>query len=256
MNIKAKTNELKSDSKFGMLMAKPEMTVLMALIVLCVLMAIARPETFPTVQNVFNILRQFSLIAILAVGMGMIIITTGIDLSVGSVIALSATFGAYVYKMTDAPPIVVLLLILGMGTLCGLGKRLICRKGRYPGIHCNLGYAEYCKRRRAADYQRISDQLSGNLDIRFWRRVYRCCSRNRAGYGSGCSHRIYICKQYPDGQKHICGRQQPQSGKTVRYSGGQNNYFGIYDHRILLRHMRTHINWTDEQRRSFIRQRL
>lgn len=145
MSIKARTNELKSESKFGMLMAKPEMTVLLALIVLCVLMTIARPETFPTVQNVFNILRQFSLIAILAVGMGLIIITTGIDLSVGSVIALSATFGAYVYKMTEAPPIIVLLLILGMGTLCGLVNGLFVAKVGIPAFIATLGMLSIAK---------------------------------------------------------------------------------------------------------------
>ena len=145
MNIKAKTNELKSESKFGMLMAKPEMTVLLALIVLCVIMVIARPDTFPTVLNVFNILRQFSLIAILAVGMGLIIITTGIDLSVGSVIALSATFGAYIFKTTGAPPIVVLLLILGMGVLCGLVNGIFVAKVGIPAFIATLGMLSIAK---------------------------------------------------------------------------------------------------------------
>ncbi len=145
MNTQARLNELKRDSKFGMLMAKPEMTVLLALIVLCVLMAIARPDTFPTVLNIFNILRQFSLIAILAVGMGMIIITTGIDLSVGSVIALSATFGAFIYKQTGADPIIVLLLILGMGVLCGMVNGLFVAKVGIPAFIATLGMMSIAK---------------------------------------------------------------------------------------------------------------
>jgi ribose transport system permease protein len=146
MNTQPRTKELqKNNSKFSALMAKPEMTVLLALIVLCVIMVIARPQTFPTVQNVFNIMRQFSLIAILAVGMGLIIITTGIDLSVGSVIALSATFGAYVFKMTGADPIVVLIAVLGMGALCGLANGILVSKVGLPAFIATLGMMSIAK---------------------------------------------------------------------------------------------------------------
>ncbi len=146
MNTQPRSKELqKNDSKFSALMAKPEMTVLLALIVLCVIMVIARPQTFPTVQNVFNIMRQFSLIAILAVGMGLIIITTGIDLSVGSVIALSATFGAYIFKMTGAAPIVVLIAVLGMGALCGLANGILVSKVGLPAFIATLGMLSIAK---------------------------------------------------------------------------------------------------------------
>ncbi|CAK7074310.1 MAG: hypothetical protein DELT_03204 [Desulfovibrio sp.] len=94
----------KKSGKFGQVMAKPEMTALVALIALCIVMCILRPETFPTPTNVFNIMRQFSLTAILAVGMGLIIITTGIDLSVGSVIAASAAFGTYIARANEGTP--------------------------------------------------------------------------------------------------------------------------------------------------------
>ena len=111
----------RKSGKFGQIMAKPEMTALVALIALCIIMCVLRPETFPTPTNVFNIIRQFSLNAILAVGMGLIIITTGIDLSVGSVIAASAAFGTYIARANEGTPgIVVLLLILGFGAGMGL----------------------------------------------------------------------------------------------------------------------------------------
>ncbi|HVP59387.1 MAG TPA: hypothetical protein VMT11_02395, partial [Myxococcaceae bacterium] len=65
--------------------AKPEVSVGVALALMCVLMTFASPY-FLTVRNILNILRQFSLIAILAVGEGLIIITAGIDLSVGALV--------------------------------------------------------------------------------------------------------------------------------------------------------------------------
>lgn len=145
MNTKAQTNLLKKESKFGSLMVRPEITVLLALIILCVLMVIVRPETFPTVQNVFNILRQSSLIAILAVGMGLVIITAGIDLSVGSVIAFSACFGAYIFKMTEAAPIIVLLLILAAGAGCGLVNGMFVAKAGIPAFIATLGMMSIAK---------------------------------------------------------------------------------------------------------------
>ncbi len=74
-------------------LAKPEVSVGIALIGLCVAMSFASPYFF-TVRNVLNILRQFSLIAILAVGEGLIIITAGIDLSVGALVGMTACVGA------------------------------------------------------------------------------------------------------------------------------------------------------------------
>lgn len=130
----------RKNGKFGQIMAKPEMTALVALIALCIIMCILRPETFPTPTNVFNIIRQFSLNAILAVGMGLIIITTGIDLSVGSVIAASAAFGTYIARANEGTPgILVLLLILGFGAGMGLANGLLVSKVGLPPFIATLG---------------------------------------------------------------------------------------------------------------------
>ena len=67
------------------ILEKPEINVLIGLIVLCVGLSIASPY-FMTLRNIVNVLRQFSLIAILAIGQALIIITGGIDLSVGSLV--------------------------------------------------------------------------------------------------------------------------------------------------------------------------
>src|SRR3954447_22240885 len=55
--------------------------------------AILKPETFPTWDNVRNMLTQASVIGVLAVGMTFVIATAGIDLSVGSMVAAAGVFG-------------------------------------------------------------------------------------------------------------------------------------------------------------------
>jgi ribose transport system permease protein len=64
-----------------------EFSVLCALILLFIIMSLASPYFF-NAQNVFNVLRNMSSIAIISIGVTMVIITGGIDLSVGSILAV------------------------------------------------------------------------------------------------------------------------------------------------------------------------
>lgn len=70
---------------------------LIFLIVLCVVFAVLEPA-FITPFNIFNVLRQVSIYGLLAIGMTAVIITGGIDLSVGSLLALAGLVGAAVEK--------------------------------------------------------------------------------------------------------------------------------------------------------------
>jgi ribose transport system permease protein len=115
----------------------PELSVLIALLAMCVIMTFASPY-FLTFKNIFNVLRQFSLIAILAIGMGMIIITAGIDLSVGALVGLSACAGAWIAR-AGASPELTLLVILGVGTLVGLCNGLLVTKVNLPPFIATLG---------------------------------------------------------------------------------------------------------------------
>ena len=62
--------------------------VMIALIAICLVMSWVEPNAFPTTDNFFNITRNFAFIGIIALGMTAVIITGGIDLSVGSVMGL------------------------------------------------------------------------------------------------------------------------------------------------------------------------
>jgi len=82
-----------------------------------------RKSLFFGIQNIFNVLRNMSTVAIISVGVTMVIITGGIDLSVGSVLAVSAMLSARL-MWQGLPPFIAfiagLLLGLGIGLLNGL----------------------------------------------------------------------------------------------------------------------------------------
>ncbi len=86
-------------------------------------------SSFLTVSNLLNIARQVSINAIIAAGMTFVILTGGIDLSVGSVLALS---GAIIAGLLAAgrPVLVGIAAGLAVGALLGLVNGLVIAKGR------------------------------------------------------------------------------------------------------------------------------
>ncbi|WP_249316790.1 ribose ABC transporter permease [Bacillus sp. FJAT-50079] len=70
-----------------------EFGIIIALIVLCAVLTVLN-DRFLTSVNILNILRQISIIGILAIGMTFVVITAGIDLSVGSVLAFTGVVAA------------------------------------------------------------------------------------------------------------------------------------------------------------------
>ncbi len=92
---------------------------LIGLGLLIILISISSPY-FLTVKNIVNVLRQVSIVAIVSVGMTYVIITGGIDLSVGSVAALSGVVTGLFLKSLSAAPILSILLGIASGVLCGI----------------------------------------------------------------------------------------------------------------------------------------
>jgi inositol transport system permease protein len=103
--------------------------MLFILIALVILMAILSP-TFFTSGNLLNIIRQMSIVGIVAIGVTMIIITTGIDLSSGSVIALVSVIVASVAQVDSYPLLFAITIGLGVGLLAGLINGTIIAKGK------------------------------------------------------------------------------------------------------------------------------
>jgi ribose transport system permease protein len=95
-------------------------------------------NTFLTSTNIFNILRDFSWIAISAFGQCMVIITAGVDLSVGSVMALSGLASAMLLERGVNVPLAVLGGVL-TGTVVGFLNGLMLTKGKLPPFIATLG---------------------------------------------------------------------------------------------------------------------
>jgi ribose transport system permease protein len=102
----------------------------LVLLVLCVVVSLTTPYFF-TSRNIGNVLSQTAVIAVLALGQLLVIITRGIDLSVGSIIALSSVVGALVYEHVHSS-VVVILAILGTGVAVGAANGLVYVFGRVP----------------------------------------------------------------------------------------------------------------------------
>lgn len=79
-------------------------------------------DAFFTVNNLVLIIKQVTLYGILSVGMTYVLVTGGIDLSVGSIVALSAVIAAHFAsgEYVDAPLILPIAAAIGVGLVCGL----------------------------------------------------------------------------------------------------------------------------------------
>jgi ribose/xylose/arabinose/galactoside ABC-type transport system permease subunit len=93
---------------------------------------------FLTVSNLLNVAQQSSINAIVAAGMTFVIISGGIDLSVGSIVALSGVaLGAMLQAGQPIP--IAIAGSLGVGILCGLINGLLISIGRLPPFIATLG---------------------------------------------------------------------------------------------------------------------
>lgn len=101
---------------------------LIALIALIIVISIISPQ-FRTLDNFMSLVRQSSINGFIAFGMTCVILTGGIDLSVGSTLALSSAFCAFFIK-SGMPVGIAMLLALFIGTGCGLISGLLVTKGR------------------------------------------------------------------------------------------------------------------------------
>jgi ribose transport system permease protein len=119
------------------LIARQEFGVVLILLAMVVFLSLYT-DTFLTSTNIFNILRAFSWIAISAFGQCMVIITTGVDLSVGSVMGLSGLASAMLL-VRDVPVSVAVVGGLAAGLIVGLANGLMITKGKLPPFIATLG---------------------------------------------------------------------------------------------------------------------
>src|SRR5262245_29585430 len=83
---------------------------------------------------------SFAIVAVLAVGQTLVVLTRNVDLSVGSIVGLIAYgVGTIAANLPDLPPVVVIGLCVGLGGLLGVVNGLIVAYGRVPAIVTTLG---------------------------------------------------------------------------------------------------------------------
>jgi ribose transport system permease protein len=102
-----------------------------------------RPAYFFTVDNLRNIVLDSSILMVIAVGMTLVIITAGIDISVGSVLVFSGVLAAKTMDAmggtSDLALVVGLLVSLGSGLACGLVNGVLISRLRLPAFVATLG---------------------------------------------------------------------------------------------------------------------
>ena len=124
-------------SLFSRLMESPLMLPLAGLIVVSIIMGFTS-DNFFRIDNFLNVLRQASIVGILAVGMTFVILTGGIDLSVGAVMALCGTLYAGLVVNSGMPAEAGLLVCILIGLGFGLFNGALVAWGKMPAIIVTL----------------------------------------------------------------------------------------------------------------------
>jgi ribose transport system permease protein len=109
-----------------------------ALLLLAGYLSLATPH-FLTTGNMINVGRQISINTIIGAGMTMVIISGGIDLSVGATLALSGTVAAVAMTYWGLPMAVGVLIGLAVGMFTGFVNGVVITKGRIPDFIATLG---------------------------------------------------------------------------------------------------------------------
>lgn len=113
-----------------------EQKSLIALLILIAVVSSMSPNFF-TINNLFNILQQTSVNAIMAVGMTLVILTSGIDLSVGSLLALTGAVAASIVGL-EVNALLAVFGALALGAAIGAGTGIIVAKGKVQAFIATL----------------------------------------------------------------------------------------------------------------------
>jgi ribose/xylose/arabinose/galactoside ABC-type transport system permease subunit len=111
---------------------------LLAAIVIIAVLGWLRPQ-FLTTANLINVARQISLNGILAVGVTYVLLTGGVDLSLGSVVALAGVVAATFARSEDASLVLPVAIGIAAGAACGAANGLVITRGRIAPFIVTLG---------------------------------------------------------------------------------------------------------------------
>ena len=110
---------------------------LIGLVLLCVFLSFST-DTFLSMRNFLNVMDQITVLGVMAVGMTLVILIGGIDLSVGSVLALSGMVMGYLGDNRQWPFVIAILVALVASAACGLTSGLMVTRLRMPAFIATL----------------------------------------------------------------------------------------------------------------------
>jgi rhamnose transport system permease protein len=116
-----------------------ELGMLMIIILVSLLVQLRNPS-FLTLENIDDLLKNTAILSILSVGMMLVILTRGIDLSIGATLALSGMISALTVSANPGlSPVLAILLGIGVGIVCGSLVGLLVAKFNILPIIASLG---------------------------------------------------------------------------------------------------------------------
>ncbi|MEI3868576.1 ABC transporter permease [Microbacterium sp. CCNWLW134] len=149
--------------------------LVLALLLLVVVGAVTAPDTFTSLDNMLTILRQASIIGVVSIGMTFVIISGGIDLSVGSVVGLAsvvATLAAIQDLADQLHWVVMIVMALAVGAGAGLINGIVIAYGKVAAFMATLamlvaarGLAEILAERRTLVVEERGFVTFMNTDI-------------------------------------------------------------------------------------------
>ncbi len=157
--------EKKRTSVWKVIFGTRELGVFLALIVLCIFMNFASPY-FWTYENIFNVARSMSTIGIMAIGMTMVIVSGGIDLSVGSVAAVSAMMTARQMSYAGWSPWLAFFTGIVVGLMCGAVNGLVITRLRVPPFIATLGMYSVARGLTFAASWGLQGSVASNIPMR------------------------------------------------------------------------------------------
>jgi len=154
MSESARAVAPKKSSRVAALMSR--YSIVLILVGLIILISILTGGIFLRIENLLNVLRQISVIGIIALGVTMVIITAGIDLSSGAVVAIVSVAVASLLQATDAadrlfkggspwPVLPVILIGLAVGVVIGMINGLMVSKLKIPPFIATLGMMTFAR---------------------------------------------------------------------------------------------------------------
>jgi ribose/xylose/arabinose/galactoside ABC-type transport system permease subunit len=112
--------------------------ILMVLIALCILFAFTSSGQFFSVENIFNILKQVAVVGIMSVGMTMVLVSGGIDLSIGSTAGVGCVATSAMLLM-GINVWVVIVSVLALSAVIGLANGFFINELKIPPLITTLG---------------------------------------------------------------------------------------------------------------------